>query len=307
MRRGDYNAAVPLTPDAADHLTWDNPVLLDLIARYDKVDSPLNSHSQWKDDYRSDLHLPYFRGDNCYVRQVTNFAGRLASSLSRYAGYLHGIDDRRLLGRLVEDGAFGCWAFDHGNGMKISRDLLDSVNELSFLARAWDLFDRSDVTVIDIGAGYGRLAHRMVEAFDGIDRYYCVDAVPESTFVCSYYLDHRGVSDRAVTIPLDRLDEIDGTRIDLAVNIHSFSEMPYSAIEAWLNWLAVRRVENLFIVSNTQDRMFSREPDGGTRDVAPLLRAHGYHRVRSELIIDDAPTCAGLGVDDHFMLYQLRK
>ena len=46
--------------------------------------------------------------------------------------------------------------------------------------------------MLDIGAGYGRLAHRMSAAFPQLEDYCCVDAVPESTFLSEYYLRHRG-------------------------------------------------------------------------------------------------------------------
>ena len=87
-----------------------------------------------------------------------------------------------------------------------------------------------------------------------IGRYFCVDAIPESTFVCDYYLNYRGVTDTAVTVPLDRLADLDREQIDLAVNIHSFSEMPLAAIDSWLGWLAGHGVGHLLLTPNTADR-----------------------------------------------------
>ncbi|MGW8375622.1 putative sugar O-methyltransferase [Streptomyces sp. ODS28] len=306
-RRGDYSAAMPLPEGAAEHLRWDNPYLLELVRRYAQVESPLNTHTQWRDSHRSDLDLRYFRGDNCYVRQLSNYSCTLEESLVRYADYLRAFDARGLLGRLAEGGEFGCWTAEDGKGGLLSRDLLDSVNEISFLDRAWDLYGRRGATVLDVGAGYGRLGCRMVEAVEGLGRYYCVDAVPESTFVCSYYLGYRGVSRKAVTVPLDRLATLERTRIDLAVNIHGFSEMPYSAIGAWLEWLAARNVRHLFIISNTQDRLFSREHTVRGRNAAPLLWRCGYRRIAAEPIVRDPSLGDDLGVDDHFLLYELQR
>ncbi|MCR3752071.1 putative sugar O-methyltransferase [Lentzea californiensis] len=304
--RGEHDPTTPLPPGAAEQLIWENPKLLDLVRRYDEVVSPLNTHSHWADVYRSDLDLRYFRGDNCYVRQLSNYSADLESSMVRYARYLAEFDHRKLMERLTEDGRFGCWTAAGPSGTPISRDLLDSVNEICFLDREWQLFDRPGCTVIDVGAGYGRLAHRMAVAVDDLDRYYCVDAVPTSTFVCSYYLEHRGVGKKAPTIPLDRLDELDDTRIDLAVNIHSFAEMPRTAVDAWLGWLSRHDVGHLFLITNTQDTLNSREGGGVWRDATPLLAEHGYHRIRSEIIIRDEPLRLDLGVDDHFQLYELR-
>ena len=56
---------------------------------------------------------------------------------------------------------------------------------------------------------------------------FCVDAVAISTFICEYYLGFRGADDRASVVPLDELDSLLALQpIDLAVNIHSFSECP---------------------------------------------------------------------------------
>ncbi|MEU4802870.1 putative sugar O-methyltransferase [Actinosynnema sp. NPDC023587] len=303
-RRGDFDPRAPLPPGAVDHLRWDNPILLDLVRRYREHGSPVNAHSQWAHSFRSDLDLRYFRGDNCYLRQLSNFTGGLEASFTRYADYLAPRDARGLLELVAEDGGFGCWAVDYRRRRLISRDLLESVNEIGFLDRAWNLFDRTGVTVLDIGAGYGRLGHRVAEAVPGLDRYYCVDAVPESTFVCSYYLDHRGVSERVAVVPLDELDSLAGKRIDLAVNIHSFSEMPHAAIRAWLEWLAGHEVPALFVISNTRERVLSREADNSQRDATPLLARYGYRRVVAEPIVAEPAAFADLGIDDHFLLFR---
>ena len=87
---------------------------------------------------------------------------------------------RGLLPQLVEDGAFGAPIFDFPGRPPVSRDLLDSVNELLYLDRKLDIVDRSELRVLDIGAGYGRLAHRMAQLVPGLADYACVDAIPES-------------------------------------------------------------------------------------------------------------------------------
>ncbi len=81
------------------------------------------------------------------------------------------------------------------------------MNELCFLERELGLRERERFSVLDIGAGYGRLAHRMAAAHaERLADYCCVDAVPESTFVSEYYLRHRGVAPpaRVVEPRLDR-------------------------------------------------------------------------------------------------------
>jgi len=70
--------------------------------------------------------------------------------------------------------------------------------------------------------------------------------VAESTFLCEYYLGYRGVARRALTIPLDMIStEIRHRRIDVALNVHSFSECPLRAICWWLDLLVANRVRHL--------------------------------------------------------------
>jgi hypothetical protein len=72
----------------------------------------------------------------------------------------------------------------------------------------------------------------MVIGVPGLAHYYCVDAVPESTFLCEYCLRYRGVEGAASVVALDELERLPVDGLDLAVNIHSFSEMSIAAIMA---------------------------------------------------------------------------
>jgi hypothetical protein len=102
-----------------------------------------------------------------------------------------------------------------------------------------------------------------------------------STFLCEYYLAFRGVSDRARTIPLDEVaSSADARSVDVAVNIHSFSECPMSVIEWWLDLLARNRVAHLMIVPNTRDRLLSNERSGRRIDFMPAIEARGFELVR---------------------------
>ena len=93
--------------------------------------------------------------------------------------------------RLTEDGAFGCWTFQYPGHPRYSRDLLESVNEIVFLDRTLALSERDRFSVLDIGAGYGRLSHRMSAAYSNLDDYCCVDAIPESRRGCDQHAPDR--------------------------------------------------------------------------------------------------------------------
>ncbi|HZC28245.1 MAG TPA: hypothetical protein VE269_00790, partial [Gaiellaceae bacterium] len=179
----------------------DHPELVEYERRY--RGHPAVTPSQWSDDYvRNTIELRSFRANNSYVWQQWDVADRFRYGLATYFTRLH--DRLRLFDVLEEDGLFGAETY-HIDGTLVSRDLLDSIGELTFLDDELGITRRA-VTILDVGAGYGRLAHRATTAFENVT-YLCTDAVPLSTFLSRYYLGFRGVADRARVIPLDRIEE----------------------------------------------------------------------------------------------------
>lgn len=296
----------PLPPGAADELRADHPRLLALRERYARVDGPLARHTTWDDDYlRRELDLTRFRGDNAYVWQFRNVGDDARLKYYFFLRDLATRDTRGLLGKLTEDGLFGCWTFEYPGWPLVSRDLLDSVNELVFLDRHLQILERPGLTVLDIGAGYGRLAHRTLEAAPKLGRYLCADAIPASTFLCQYYLRFRGCAERAEVVPLDRLDEALAARpIDLAVNVHSFSEMGIEAVEGWVSRLARRNVPWLFIVPNHADRLLTTEKDGTHLEFDSVLAEHRYELAVDEPVFPDPTLREFMGITDYFLLFR---
>jgi len=289
------HSGAPLPEGAAEALRADHPRLAELTRRYRELDSPLARVALWTDALVATADLCQFRGDNPYVHQLR---GRNLNELGYALSYYcirrsDPIERLGLFDRLDEDGLFGVHTFTL-EGRRVSRDLLDSVLELAFLDRHLGLAGPAVRTILDIGAGYGRLAHRAVTAFPETVRYLCTDAIPTSTFLCEYYLGFRGIvggpggrpGDRARVVPLDELESAvaPGT-VDVAVNIHSFSECTPAAIEGWLAFLDRKRVGHLMVVPNA---VTSAGPDGITmltnegHDFSRIVRQHGYTLVASE-------------------------
>ena len=269
VTRREVGSPQPGAPTAGD------PRLDDLRRRYDG--HPATTHSVWTpDNVTTELTLERFREDNAYVWQ-TRAANPIQYLLSSY--YVKDNDPLALFPRLTEDGAFGAWTYEH-DGRAVSRDLLDSILEIGFLEDEIGLSAIPHLTVLDIGAGYGRLAHRMAEALPNLDRYLCADAVPESTLVSDFYTSFRGVKDKVTVVPLDEIDAMIGTmRIDVALNIHSFSECSLASIEYWLDLVAHARTPWLFIVPNTGDELISWEPDQSRLGFADAIASRGYELV----------------------------
>lgn len=306
---GGYGASLPvpaLPPGAAETLRPDHPRLREYERRYSH--HPAAVGSQWSAEFvRDAVDLSYFRGHNAYVWQHRDRADSLRYGLTTYYTRLN--DPLGLFQRLGEDGLFGAYTFEIDR-VRVSRDLLDSIAELTFLHEHLGIGSRA-VTILDIGAGYGRLAHRATTAFENVT-YLCSDAVPESTFLSEYYLDFRGVADRAAVVPLDQVAEaIEDRVIDVAVNIHSFSECPLSAIEWWLDLLAANRVESLMIAPNKRrgkSALLSTERDGARLDFMPLLEARGFELVhtRPKYGRSDFLQAQGIHPTQYFLFRQYR-
>ena len=295
-------AAQPLANRASPdpYLTETNPRLVDLIDRYSRFDSQVTSPTLWKVDHISGERLRYPRGDDAYVWQLRGpNMNVLGYALTTY--YVKSMDELGLLDRLTDDEAFGSFTFQLA-GRTVSRDVLDSIIELYFLERHLNLSAMTNPTILDIGAGYGRLAHRTCQAMPNVGEYFCVDAVPQSTFISEHYLKFRESKAQVVA-----LDEIEGVmkrqRPDLAVNIHSFSECRIEAVEWWINLLEKSGVKHLMIAPNDYRH------DGGQalltnegHDFGPLLTKHNYKLiVRQPKYLDPVVQTYGINPTHHFL------
>ncbi len=288
----------PLPEGAEAFLRSDNPRLRQLEDAFSAFHEPVVDHSLWSSRFQQDtIDLRFFRGDNGFLWQYRGYRDREVVRLTYLvtAYYLEKIDRLGLLRRLEEDGLFGAYTFDF-NGRPVSRDLLDSVSEIYFLLRNLGAAGLRGARVLDIGAGYGRLAHRMVTAIPELGSYVCVDAVPVASFICEYYLGFRGVSGTTRMVPLPELaGGNERGRFDIAINVHSFSECSLAAIEWWLDFLVREGVRYLMIVPNDGKTLRSTEKDGGHLEYSRLLEDRGYKLVVVEPKYLD-PSAQAVGV-----------
>jgi FkbM family methyltransferase len=300
-----YDTTTPLPAEADQALRIDNPRLAELREEYKRLDLPVTVPSVWSDELLAgQLDLRYFRGENPFVWHYREWPRAMLLKYLLFAQYVRQRDDRKLLERLDEDGAFGCWTFEYPGYPRVSRDLLDSVNELSFLDRHLGILDRPGLRVLDIGAGYGRTAYRMSQAATDLADYCCVDAIPESTFVCEFHLQYRGCTPPARVVPLHEVqDALRPGQFDLALNIHSFSECRYDAVAWWVDRLVHLGVPDLLIVPNDRDELLAMEGDFTRRDFRPLLEAAGFRLTVNEPVIDEPAVRELLRVEDHFLLF----
>lgn len=257
-------------------LSRTNPRLLELEAEYAKLN--LFEQSVWT-EWAKGIDIQNFRAEHGYMAQMwmmteERYQNTLDHALS--IGLRHDIET------LGEDGAFGAITFRRDMGASeddiiFSRDLLDSVFEIDFLRKVIGV----PPSVLDIGAGYGRLLHRLSQN-NPAGMYIGIDGVPLSTFLCEFYVKYRTCENSTLVVPLNEYGSIH--RADLAMNIQSFSEMPYSAVKFWLDLCADLNIKHFFLSphsANLVDAHFvTSEPDGGHKDYYPLFAEHGYQETR---------------------------
>ena len=292
-------------PDgAAEYLTVDNPRLQELRQRYSRFQANASIPIVWTDEYVQSYGLQSFRGDNCYVWQTRDpNCAEINYCLTAY--YVKAIDHLGLLQKNREDGLFGVHTYGVDANL-VSRDLLDSIIELHFLEKHLQLSQIQELKMLDIGAGYGRMAYRTATSYPNLSTYLCTDAVPESTFLSEYHIKFRQLEEKVAVVPLDEIEErLPKEKIDLAINIHSFSECSLEAIEWWLALLAAAKVKHLFIVPNASDHGGEKLALNSGEEFSDLVEQYGYELLIKSPKYEDplvqkygvSPTC--------YYLYQL--
>lgn len=298
-----YNSSY-LPEIALDYLDINNPRLLEYKARYDSFDTQVTKPVRWKSDFVGLDDIKYFRGDNHYVWQLRG-PNMNPSSYALTAYYINSIDKLGLLQKLVEDDSFGVYTFNVNN-VCVSRDLLDSINEIYFLEENIQITKKNNFSVLDIGAGYGRLAHRMVNALPNISEYICTDAYPASTFISEFYIQFREIEDKAKVVPLDEIqDLLYKSDVDIALNIHSFTECTIDAIHWWISLIKKSKVKYFMIVPNAGNHGGEKLLTGDGKDFSNVFDEYGYKLIVKEPKYKD-PIVQKYGINPtYYYLYQL--
>ena len=301
--RGDHGGvAAPWR----ERLRRNHPRRRELERRYAAFGGEAVVDAVWAPEFVATIDLKRFRDDSPFVWQKDLPNLDAAAMRAAWDHLRTRSDSAALLDRLDEDGAFGARTASI-DGRTLSRDLLDSVSELAFLDRHLGLARGGARNVLDVGAGYGRLAHRAMTAWPELS-WHSTDAIAVSTFLAEVYLDFRGLSGRAPVVALDDLDRaLRRERFDLAVNVHSFSECTPPAIDWWLARLSRAGVPRLFVVPNAVSPD-GREPlTNAGESMAPLLERAGYRPAVVEPKYSDPETQRrGLSPTAHF-LYASRR
>jgi putative sugar O-methyltransferase len=232
----------------------------------------LRIEDTWVKAFSSKSDLTSFRSHNHFVWQEDKY---FYDSYSNSFFYARTLDKLDVHNRSTENGSYGARVFNVAN-MIVSRDLIDSMLELNFLARNISQQKIQNFVYLDIGAGYGRLGKRILDTLPGAT-YLATDALDESLSICRHYLSDYLNEKRGQIFSLNELDNLSTKKIDIAMNIHSFSEMTIEFVEFWVQFIANLAIPYLFVVPNNGRLSLN---DGS--DFSQIITSNGYRLIAHE-------------------------
>jgi SAM-dependent methyltransferase len=149
-----------------------------------------------------------------------------------------------------------------------TRDVGDAVYQATVLLQYFQ--GRKNITIVDIGAGYGRLAIPFMyygEKYGVRVAYYGVDYVPESLLIAPQFVEQmgNGTSLHYMPVPAWGVDLIRGLNVDIYISIHSFQEMTTKAVLFYIDLIDVQEGALLYSIN---------------------LWPHGYWKASWELVFD---------------------
>ncbi|HYM56541.1 MAG TPA: putative sugar O-methyltransferase, partial [Solirubrobacteraceae bacterium] len=118
-------------------------------------------------------------------------------------------------------------------GRLISQDLANSALEAGAITRALD--GREPTSILEIGAGYGRLAYVLLSLYPGAS-YTIVDIEPALT-ITRWYLSSQFAPERLRFLSPDEATGLADGSVDLGVAISSLHEMTQAQVEGYLGLL----------------------------------------------------------------------
>jgi hypothetical protein len=258
----------PPTIEDRRYLTATNPRLHALAESYTaQAPAPASIWAHWL----RPADFLRFRGESVFVSQL-----RYGNPPAKYAStavFVESHDPMGLLQTFDDDGSFGAIRIRVAAQLVVTRDMLDSILELGFLRETLGISPADALNVLDIGAGYGRLTSRLLQAFPNTFTF-AADGVAASSFICEYYLRRRGLAGRFQVGSYRDVGRGD-RRFDFAMNVASWSEVPLAVIRPWLEVLNDKNVRTFFFVPH-EDAALSRETDHRRLPIIPVLKRYGF-------------------------------
>jgi hypothetical protein len=212
---------------------------------------------RWQDTVRA--ALPLYAQSPFYVNQTTVTEDEVDRAVTA-------LDARWDVSGMTRDVVHGARVFETSRG-PVTRQWVDGNVEIGFLFQALPYMAAHDV--LDIGAGYGRLAVMLSPL---VRSYTCVDPVSVSVDVCRDYTARYAPSVRVLSVD-EFLADLPTLRPTLAINIHSWNECDRAQITGWLDVLDVLAVPYLFTVTHDADPQVFTAWETDQPNFRPLIEA----------------------------------
>jgi putative sugar O-methyltransferase len=130
------------------------------------------------------------------------------------------------------------------SGIEIDIDYLLSVEEIHFLREELN----SCKSVVEIGPGFGRLVHSILEIVPEIEDYYIID-LDWMLELSSNYLKQVLTTENFQKIKFIRIEDYNQiSKVDLVINIDSFQEMEEDIVKEYLRFISLK--SKLFYTKN---------------------------------------------------------
>ena len=141
------------------YLNMNNKSYIKIKDNYNKNYNDKSFWEDWFDDY----DFKNFKGENVFVTQLTGLKN-IKLAYQNTINYAKQNDFMNLMNLFDEDNKFGVESIILNDEI-FSRDRIDSVIEINYFSKLLGLSRSSDLRIFDIGAGYGRLSYRLLQAF----------------------------------------------------------------------------------------------------------------------------------------------
>jgi hypothetical protein len=200
--------------------------------------SKLSALGMWQEwQKKAQASVSNFAAESVYVSQ-NSYSEERFNEVAKEVAAFPPVD----IGGKSRDSEFGARVVQTALG-GVTRMWLDGNVEIEFIRRNMPGFLQKS-SVLDIGAGYGRLAVMMRPL---VKEYTCVDPVKVSTAICRDYTAR--FSPTVITLALDEFVN-GGAQYDLAINIHCWNECTLEQVDAWVRVIAERKIAFLFTVDH---------------------------------------------------------
>lgn len=120
------------------------------------------------------------------------------------------------------------------NGVQVNLDYLTCLEEFDFLSKSIKL--NTLLSVVEVGAGFGRTAHTLLSLCPNIKKYTIIDLGPMLN-LSSGYLERVSPENfgKLDFVEAENCDDWRNVSADLAINIDSFQEMPQQTVGNYMS------------------------------------------------------------------------